>query len=111
MDPVSEGILFGIVCGIMVCICVKELIPTSYKFARDKTHIVAVGMLAGSLSWWLALHSSAMLACKRKHIRHPKLYKDEDVCNYWKSVASDYICRWITHTSLPLKNIVNTKFY
>ncbi|KAF1788066.1 hypothetical protein GQ600_8255 [Phytophthora cactorum] len=34
MDPVSEGILFGIVCGIMVCIC-------------DKTHIVAVGMLAG----------------------------------------------------------------
>ncbi|KAG2790732.1 hypothetical protein JG687_00017933 [Phytophthora cactorum] len=48
MDPVSEGILFGIVCGIMVCICVKELIPTSYKFARDKAHIVAVGMLAGT---------------------------------------------------------------
>ncbi|ETI53042.1 hypothetical protein F442_03944 [Phytophthora nicotianae P10297] len=47
MDPVSEGILFGIVCGIMVCICVKELIPTSYKFAKDKTHIVAVGMFAG----------------------------------------------------------------
>ncbi|KAG6951597.1 hypothetical protein JG688_00013664 [Phytophthora aleatoria] len=47
MDPVSEGILFGIVCGIMVCICVKELIPTSYKFAKDKTYIVAVGMFAG----------------------------------------------------------------
>ncbi|EEY58176.1 Zinc (Zn2)-Iron (Fe2) Permease (ZIP) Family [Phytophthora infestans T30-4] len=47
MDPVSEGILFGIVCGIMVCICIKELIPTSYKFAKDKTHVVAVGMFAG----------------------------------------------------------------
>ncbi|KAI9989978.1 hypothetical protein PInf_020284 [Phytophthora infestans] len=44
---VSEGILFGIVCGIMVCICIKELIPTSYKFAKDKTHVVAVGMFAG----------------------------------------------------------------
>ncbi|KAG6614266.1 Zinc (Zn2)-Iron (Fe2) Permease (ZIP) Family [Phytophthora cinnamomi] len=47
MDPVSEGVLFGIVCGIMVCICVKELIPTAYKFAKDKTHLVAVGMFAG----------------------------------------------------------------
>ncbi|POM75348.1 Zinc (Zn2)-Iron (Fe2) Permease (ZIP) Family [Phytophthora palmivora] len=47
MDPVSEGILFGIVCGIMVCICVKELIPTSYKFAKGKTYIIAIGMFAG----------------------------------------------------------------
>ncbi|KAF4147070.1 ZIP Zinc transporter [Phytophthora infestans] len=49
MDPVSEGILFGIVCGIMVCICVKELIPTSYKFAKDKTYVIAVGMFVGML--------------------------------------------------------------
>ncbi|KAL3662670.1 hypothetical protein V7S43_012513 [Phytophthora oleae] len=47
MDPVSEGILFGIVCGIMVCICVKELIPTAYKFAKGKNHIVAFGMFTG----------------------------------------------------------------
>ncbi|KAG7395107.1 Zinc transporter [Phytophthora boehmeriae] len=47
MDPVSEGILFGIVCGIMVCICIKELIPTAYKFAKGKTHIVAFSMYAG----------------------------------------------------------------
>ncbi|KAG7377518.1 Zinc transporter [Phytophthora boehmeriae] len=47
MDPVSEGILFGIVCGIMVCICVKELIPTAYKFAKGKTHLVSIGMFAG----------------------------------------------------------------
>jgi len=47
MDPVSEGILFGIVCGIMVCICVKELLPTAFKFAKGKTHIVAFGMFAG----------------------------------------------------------------
>ncbi|KAG4060347.1 hypothetical protein PC123_g4761 [Phytophthora cactorum] len=47
MDPISEGILFGIVCGIMVCICVKELIPTAYKFAKGQNHIVAIGMFAG----------------------------------------------------------------
>ncbi|OWZ09269.1 Zinc (Zn2)-Iron (Fe2) Permease [Phytophthora megakarya] len=47
MDPISEGILFGIVCGIMVCICMKELIPTAYQFAKDKEHIVAWGMLTG----------------------------------------------------------------
>ncbi|RLN10748.1 hypothetical protein BBJ28_00008895 [Nothophytophthora sp. Chile5] len=47
MDPISEGILFGIVCGIMVCICVKELIPTAYKFAKGKTAVVALGMFAG----------------------------------------------------------------
>lgn len=47
MDPVSEGILFGIVCGIMVCISVKELLPTAYKFARGKTHVIAFGMFAG----------------------------------------------------------------
>ncbi|KAK1944747.1 Zinc transporter ZupT [Phytophthora citrophthora] len=47
MDPVSEGVLFGIVCGIMVCICVKELIPTSYKFAKGKTYVIAVGMFVG----------------------------------------------------------------
>ncbi|KAL4144856.1 hypothetical protein PRNP1_013981 [Phytophthora ramorum] len=47
MDPVSEGVLFGIVCGIMVCICVKELIPTSFKFAKEKTYLVSLGMFAG----------------------------------------------------------------
>ncbi|RMX67486.1 hypothetical protein DD238_001289 [Peronospora effusa] len=47
MDPLSEGILFGIVCGIMVCICVKELIPTAYKFAKEKTYVVAYGTFAG----------------------------------------------------------------
>ncbi|KAG6612652.1 Zinc (Zn2)-Iron (Fe2) Permease (ZIP) Family [Phytophthora cinnamomi] len=47
MDPISEGILFGIVCGIMVCICVKELIPTAYKFAKGKNRIVAFGMFTG----------------------------------------------------------------
>ncbi|TYZ64712.1 hypothetical protein PybrP1_011066 [[Pythium] brassicae (nom. inval.)] len=49
MDPVSEGILFGIVCGIMVCICVKELLPTAFKFALDRTHVVAMGMFVGML--------------------------------------------------------------
>uniref|UniRef100_K3WYU6 Zinc/iron permease n=1 Tax=Globisporangium ultimum (strain ATCC 200006 / CBS 805.95 / DAOM BR144) TaxID=431595 RepID=K3WYU6_GLOUD len=47
MDPVSEGILFGIVCGIMVCICIKELLPTAFKFAKGQTHLVAMGSFAG----------------------------------------------------------------
>lgn len=47
MDAISEGVLYGIVCGIMVGICIKELIPTSYKFAKDKTHVVALGMYTG----------------------------------------------------------------
>ncbi|OWZ20956.1 Zinc (Zn2)-Iron (Fe2) Permease [Phytophthora megakarya] len=55
MDPVAEGILFGIVCDIMVCICVKELIPTVYKFAKGKTHIVAFGMFAGMFIMVLSL--------------------------------------------------------
>ncbi|CEG48817.1 zinc (zn2)-iron (fe2) permease family [Plasmopara halstedii] len=49
MDAIAEGILYGIVCGIMVCICIKELIPTSYKFAKNKPHVVAVGMYVGML--------------------------------------------------------------
>ncbi|OWY98942.1 Zinc (Zn2)-Iron (Fe2) Permease, partial [Phytophthora megakarya] len=47
MDPVSEGNLFGIMCRVMVCICVKGLIPTSYRFTKDKPHVVTVGMFAG----------------------------------------------------------------
>ncbi|KAG7378830.1 Zinc transporter [Phytophthora pseudosyringae] len=41
------GILYGLVCGIMVCICVKELLPTAFRFAGDKTHFVAMGMFFG----------------------------------------------------------------
>ncbi|DBA04662.1 TPA: hypothetical protein N0F65_012245 [Lagenidium giganteum] len=47
MDPISEGILFGLVCGIMVCICIKELYPTAYKFAKGRTHLVAAGSFIG----------------------------------------------------------------
>ncbi|KAF1316969.1 Zinc-iron permease, partial [Globisporangium splendens] len=47
MDPVSEGVLFGIVCGIMVCICIKELLPTAFKFAKGQTHLVALGSFIG----------------------------------------------------------------
>jgi len=47
MNPISEGILFGLVCGIMVCICIKELWPTAYRFAGGKTQYVALGSFAG----------------------------------------------------------------
>jgi ZIP family zinc transporter len=47
MDHISEGILYGLVCGIMVCICVKELLPTAFRFAGDKSHLVAMGIFFG----------------------------------------------------------------
>lgn len=47
MDDISEGILYGIVSGIMVCICIKELLPTAYRFASGQTHLVALGMFFG----------------------------------------------------------------
>ncbi|OWZ20957.1 Zinc (Zn2)-Iron (Fe2) Permease [Phytophthora megakarya] len=46
-NTISEGILYGLVCGIMVCICVKELLPTAFRFAGDKTHFVAIGIFFG----------------------------------------------------------------
>jgi ZIP family zinc transporter len=50
MDPISEGILFGMVCGIMVCISIKELFPTAFKFAGpEKSHFVAFGAFTGML--------------------------------------------------------------
>ncbi|RLN86616.1 hypothetical protein BBJ28_00024115 [Nothophytophthora sp. Chile5] len=49
MDHLSEGILYGLVCGIMVCICVKELLPTAFRFVGEKTHLVAVGIFCGML--------------------------------------------------------------
>ncbi|KAJ0402386.1 hypothetical protein ATCC90586_010017 [Pythium insidiosum] len=49
LSAVSEGVLFGLVCGIMTCICVKELWPTAFKFARDEPHLVAFGTYAGML--------------------------------------------------------------
>lgn len=47
MDPVSEGIMYGLVCGIMVCISVKELLPTAYKFAGGQTQLVSAGVFFG----------------------------------------------------------------
>lgn len=47
LDTISEGILLGIVCGIMVCICVKELLPTAFKFAKGKYQYVARGVFGG----------------------------------------------------------------
>eukprot|EP00644_Phytophthora_capsici_P000931 jgi/Phyca11/9893/fgenesh1_pm.PHYCAscaffold_43_\ len=47
MDHISEGILYGLVCGIMVCICIKELLPTAFRFAGDKPHLVAISIFFG----------------------------------------------------------------
>lgn len=55
MNPVSEGILFGVVCGIMVCISVKELLPTAYRLAKDQTHLITLGTLGGMFIMVLSL--------------------------------------------------------
>lgn len=47
MDPISEGILFGFVCGIMVCIVMKELLPTAYRFAKERDNLVTFGAYGG----------------------------------------------------------------
>ncbi|TYZ64688.1 hypothetical protein PybrP1_011040 [[Pythium] brassicae (nom. inval.)] len=47
MDPISEGILFGFVCGIMVCICMKELLPTAFRFAKNRDHLVTLSAFGG----------------------------------------------------------------
>ncbi|KAJ0402387.1 hypothetical protein ATCC90586_010018 [Pythium insidiosum] len=47
LNKTSEGVLFGLVCGIMTCICVKELWPTAFKFAKQRTYLVAIGTYAG----------------------------------------------------------------
>ncbi|GLE04148.1 hypothetical protein PINS_up013059 [Pythium insidiosum] len=52
LNPVTEGVLFGVICGIMVCISVKELLPTARRFAGDAPahqRLVTLGVFAGML--------------------------------------------------------------
>ncbi|KAJ0402799.1 hypothetical protein ATCC90586_004896 [Pythium insidiosum] len=52
LNPVTEGVLFGVICGIMVCISVKELLPTARRFAGDapqNQRLVTIGVFAGML--------------------------------------------------------------
>lgn len=47
-DKLSEGILYGVVSGMMVCICVKKTIPAAGMFAtKTRLHVVGSGALAG----------------------------------------------------------------
>lgn len=55
MDPISEGIMYGLVCGIMVCISVKELLPTAYKFAGGQTQLVSAGVFFGMFIMLISL--------------------------------------------------------
>ena len=54
MNDLAYGILFGIVAGMMVYICLKELIPTAHKFdTNDKVTTLSVvggmAIMAGSI--------------------------------------------------------------
>lgn len=52
-DEVAQGVLFGVMSGIMVCTSMKKIIPTACVFATNKRlHIVSAGTLAGS--WLMA---------------------------------------------------------
>jgi ZIP family zinc transporter len=55
LTHMSEGILYGLVCGIMMCIVVKELLPTAFRFAREKTQLVTLGMFFGMFVMVLSL--------------------------------------------------------
>lgn len=46
IDPFVEGIMFGIVCGMMVTISLKELLPAAYKFT-PKGNCVMFGLASG----------------------------------------------------------------
>ena len=46
LDPTVEGVMFGIVCGMMTTISFKELLPNSFKYHPDG-HTVIFALLAG----------------------------------------------------------------
>mmetsp|Transcript_2954 Transcript_2954/g.4345 ORF Transcript_2954/g.4345 Transcript_2954/m.4345 type:complete len:360 (+) Transcript_2954:51-1130(+) len=53
ISQLAYGILFGIVGGMMVSICIKELLPTAYRYdPKDKvvTYTVVIGMAVMALS-------------------------------------------------------------
>ena len=59
MDDVAYGIVFGLVAGMMVNICVKELLPAAFKYdPEDKlvTNCFMLGMLGMSASLVLFLN-------------------------------------------------------
>ncbi|RHY96691.1 hypothetical protein DYB35_013583, partial [Aphanomyces astaci] len=48
LNPVVEGVMFGIVTGMMVTISIKELIPTAIKYWSQGS-IVTVAIFGGML--------------------------------------------------------------
>lgn len=52
-NEIAQGVLFGVVSGMMVCTCVKKIIPTASVFATTKRmSIVSSGTLLGA--WLMA---------------------------------------------------------
>jgi ZIP family zinc transporter len=53
LNPIVEGVLFGIVAGMMVTISIKGLLPTAYQYCSSKdkiTYSLLVGMLIMAVS-------------------------------------------------------------
>jgi len=46
LNPTLEGVMFGIVCGMMTTISFKELLPNAFKY-HPEGHIVIVSILCG----------------------------------------------------------------
>ena len=54
LDPLIEGVIFGIVAGMMITISFKELIPTSLKYNSNVNLFIysilfGISMMVGSL--------------------------------------------------------------
>lgn len=54
LNPLIEGVMFGIVCGMMVTISFKELIPNALKY-YSKGHAVLFSILSGMAIMSLSL--------------------------------------------------------
>ncbi|KAH7460755.1 Zinc transporter ZupT [Phytophthora ramorum] len=46
-DNFSQGVLYGLVSGMLTCISIKDIFPTAYMYANRRVHLVSGGGLFG----------------------------------------------------------------
>lgn len=49
MSPFVSGILYGLVSGMMVGVCFKEMLPTARAYSKNKEHLIAYGVFSGMI--------------------------------------------------------------
>lgn len=47
-DNLSQGVLYGLVMGMLIGIVMKEIIPTAYMYANGRMQVVSAGFLLGT---------------------------------------------------------------